>query len=148
MVRKSDIDLSSIYDVNKKRGDLYRRITYIKKNSSDLYLSIHINWYKNSYYSGAEVLYNPINKDNKLLAESIQNSFKNTLNTKRKITTTDLYLYRNTRIPGVLIECGYLSNSNERYLLQTEKYQKTLSKAITSGVIDYLKTQNKLKYRL
>lgn len=148
MVRKSDIDLSSIYDVKKKRGDLYRRITYIEKNSSDLYLSIHINWYKNSYYSGAEVLYNPINKDNKLLAESIQNSFKNTLNTKRKITTTDLYLYRNTRIPGVLIECGYLSNSNERYLLQTEKYQKTLSKAITSGVIDYLKTQNKLKYRL
>ena len=47
---------------------------------------------------------------------------------------------RNTNIPGVLIECGFLSNSNDRYLLQTKFYQKKFSKAITNGVIEYLNT--------
>ena len=71
MIRTSDIDLSSIYDSKKKRGDLYRRLLKIKENKSNLYLSIHINWYQSSAHKGAEVLYNSINKNNKLLAEAI-----------------------------------------------------------------------------
>ena len=58
----------------------------------------------------------------------------------RELKTTDLYMYRNTSVPGVLIECGFLSNSNDRYLLQTKSYQQKFSKAITNGVIEYLNT--------
>ena len=137
MVRNSDIDLSSIYDYRKKRGDLYRRIKYIEKNKSDLYLSIHINWYKNSYYKGAEVLYNSINSNNKLLAESIMAKFKTELNSNRNISKTDLYMYKNITTPGVLIECGYLSNYNERKLLILDDYQEKISKSITAGIINY-----------
>ena len=71
MIRDSDIDLSSIYDSKKKRGDLYRRLLKIKENKSDLYISIHINWYENSKHRGAEVLYNTINPNNKILSEKI-----------------------------------------------------------------------------
>lgn len=148
MIRNSDVDLSSIYDAKRKRGDLYRRLLAIKNNKSDLYLSIHINWYSNSKHQGAEVLYNPINQNNKLLAESIMTEFKTTLKSSRNIKQTDLYMYRNTTIPGVLIECGYLSNPNERYLLNQSNYQKKLAKTITKGVINYLKTLNKDKYIL
>lgn len=56
----------------------------------------------------------------------------------RKNIPTDLYLYKNTRVPGVLIECGFLSNSNDRYLLKQQAYQKRISKIITNGVIKYL----------
>ena len=128
MIRRDDIDLSSIYDSKKKRGDLYRRLLLIKENKSDLYLSIHINWYKNSHYKGAEVLYNPINTNNKILAESIMDKFKNELNSKRNISKTDLYMYKNTTTTGVLIECGYLSNYDERNLLISDQYQKKLLK--------------------
>ena len=121
---------------------------FIKEKSSDLYLSIHINWYKNQNYKGGEVLYNPINKDNKLLATYIMNEFKNELNSKRSIKTTDLYMYKNTTTPGVLIECGYLSNYIDRKLLQDKKYQEKLAKVITNGVIKYLKYKNKVKYIL
>ena len=76
MTRKRDIDLSSIYDSAKKRGDLYRRLLMIKEKKCDLYISIHINWYQNSSLKGAEVLYNPINENNKKLASSIKNQFK------------------------------------------------------------------------
>ena len=96
MIRRTDIDLSSIYDSNKKRGDLYRRLLLIKEHKSDLYISVHINWYENSRYKGAEVLYNSINKNNKILAEEIMDQFKGVLNSDRNIHTTDLYLYKNT----------------------------------------------------
>lgn len=143
MTRTKDEDLSSIYDPAKKRGDLYRRLLLLHNKKSDLYISIHINWYQNTSISGAEVLYNEINPSNRLLAKSIMNEFKKDLNSTRRITTTDLYMYRNTTIPGVLVECGYLSNSNERELLQNKKYQKKISQSITKGIINYLKTKRK-----
>ena len=143
MTRTKDEDLSSIYDPAKKRGDLYRRLLLLHNKKSDLYISIHINWYPNTSISGAEVLYNEINPSNRLLAKSIMNEFKKDLNSTRRITTTDLYMYRNTTIPGVLVECGYLSNSNERELLQNKKYQKKISQSITKGIINYLKTKRK-----
>lgn len=142
MIRTSDIDLSSIYDSKKKRGDLYRRLLKIKENKSNLYLSIHINWYQNSTHKGAEVLYNSINKNNKILADAIMNEFKTNQKSKREIKKTNLYMYKNITIPGVLIETGYLSNPTERRLLQSESYQKELAKSITNGVKNYLKAIN------
>ncbi len=146
MTRKRDVDLSSIYDSAKKRGDLYRRLLLIKEKKCDLYISIHINWYDDSTLRGAEVLYNSINKENKVLAQSIMNRFKKELDSNRNIKTTDLYMYRNTTTPGVLVECGYLSNPTERKLLQKEEYQKRLAKTITKGIIDFMKKGNKVKY--
>lgn len=146
MTRKRDVDLSSIYDSAKKRGDLYRRLLLIKEKKCDLYISIHINWYDDNTLRGAEVLYNSINKENKVLAQSIMNRFKKELDSNRNIKTTDLYMYRNTTTPGVLVECGYLSNPTERKLLQKEEYQKCLAKTITKGIIDFMKKGNKVKY--
>lgn len=55
-------------------------------------------------------------------------------------------MYRNTTTPGVLVECGYLSNPTERTLLQQENYQKKLAKSITNGIINYLKKKGQIKY--
>lgn len=137
MTRETDEDLSSQWDVRKKRGDLYRRILMYKKYQAELYLSIHINYYSNSSESGAEVLYNPINSENKIFGEILMNNFKTSLGSKRKLKRTDLYMYQNTTVPGVLIECGFLSNPNERYLMQKKDYQQKLSKIITDSVITY-----------
>ena len=126
MTRDKDEDLSSKYDARKKRGDLYRRRMFIKKNKSDLYLSIHLNWYNNSYYGGVEVLYNDINKNNKILATSIKDAFLKSNIKTRNIKETTLYMYKNTYTPGVLIECGFLSNKNDRYILQKADYQKKI----------------------
>ena len=146
MTRTRDIDLSSIYDSAKKRGDLYRRLLKIKETKSDLYISVHINWYQNTSMKGAEVLYNSINENNEKLAKSIMKEFKTDLGSTRTIKTTDLYMYRNTTTPGVLVECGYLSNPTERTLLQQEDYQKKLAKSITNGIINYLKKKGQIKY--
>ena len=146
MTRTRDIYLSSIYYSAKKRVDLYRRLLKIKETKSDLYISIHINWYQNTSMKGAEVLYNSINENNEKLAKSIMKEFKTDLGSTRTIKTTDLYMYRNTTTPGVLVECGYLSNPTERTLLQQENYQKKLAKSITNGIINYLKKEGQIKY--
>ncbi len=138
MTREEDIDLSSRYDKNKKRGDLYRRIKLIEDSKADLYLSIHINWFDNPKYHGIDILYNDINAENKLLAESLYNSLKDNLDV-RGMKTIDDYLYRNTRTLGLLIECGFLSNSNDRYKLQTSEYQEKLADEITKAVVNYYK---------
>lgn len=140
MTRMVDEDLSSRWDARKKRGDLYRRILFIQNKKSDIYLSIHLNAGGGTGH-GQEVLYHPINKKNLLLAESIHNEFKEEFKTRRIIKKTNLYLYSNTRIPGVLIECGFLSNANDRYLLQRESYQKRLALAITKGVFEYFQKE-------
>ena len=136
-VREEDKDFSSQWDEKKKRSDLYRRIKMIEQADSDIYLSIHINWYQNSKYKGAEVLYYPSNPNNKILGEMIMKEFKHKLKSDRKLVITDLFLYKTIKTPGVLIECGFLSNYNERTLLTSDEYQYEIASAITKGVKNY-----------
>ena len=137
MTRDEDEDLSNSSDYRKKRADLRRRVNFIEEKKSDLYLSIHLNWYKDYYYGGAEILYNNINKNNKVLAANLKESLTNSNIKTRDLKTTNLYMYRNTNVVGVLVECGFLSNKNDRYLLKTNWYQEKFSKALVEGVIKY-----------
>ena len=137
MTRDEDEDLSKTSDYRKKRADLRRRVNFIEKKESDLYLSIHLNWYKDYYYGGAEILYNNINKNNQVLATNLKESLTNNNIKTRDLKTTNLYMYRNTNVVGVLVECGFLSNKNDRYLLKTKWYQEKFSKALVEGVIKY-----------
>ena len=139
LVREEDVDFSKDTDYLKKRGDLKRRISFIESKKSDIYLSIHLNWYKDYYFGGAEILYNNINKENKGLAETLKDSLIDDKIKTREIKTTNLYLYSNTTVPGVLIECGFLSNKNDRYLLQTKEYQEKFSRAIVNGNVKWVK---------
>ena len=46
-------------------------------------------------------------------------------------------MYSKLNIPGVLIECGFLSNYKEKELLKTPEYQQKLAQIITKGIINY-----------
>ncbi|MGM9972291.1 MAG: N-acetylmuramoyl-L-alanine amidase [Anaeroplasmataceae bacterium] len=139
LTRDGDYDLSSD-DNNRKRSDLNKRVELINNSNSLLYLSIHMNKYSDSKYSGAQVFYNNKNSINRLIAKNIQNSIKDILNntTRREKALEGIYLLDNTIIPGVLVECGFLSNDIERNNLLNNDYQKLLAKAIYLGCRDYL----------
>ena len=124
MTRESDEDLSSKWDPRKKRGDLYRRILMFRKKDADMYLSIHMNYHSDSGQKGMEVLYNNINENNKRLGTILMENFKQDFGTKRVLKTTNLYMYKNTTVPGVLIECGFISNASDRHNLKNKEYQK------------------------
>ena len=139
MTRYGDYDLSLPNASNHKRSDLNQRIKLINESDCSLFLSIHLNADVSESWYGAQVFYDDINSENVILAEFLQNEFSKSLNSKRKIKEiSDLYLYRKVERPGVLVEVGFLSNANERYLLRQNSYQQKLVDTITTGVINYL----------
>lgn len=135
LTRKDDNDISNPNALYRKKSDFDNRIKLINNSNADLYISIHQNIYQNKKYSGPQVFYV---KDNQKLAEIIQNALNKYLNTKRKVKTiNNTYMYKLLKKKGILIECGFISNDNERYKLKTEEYQLKLSKIITEGIITY-----------
>lgn len=137
LTRNGDYDLSYPNAKWRKKSDFDNRIKIINNNKADMYLSIHLNYLNEQNYSGAQVFYN--NEKNKEIALVIQETLNKSLNNSREIKKipTKTYMYDKLTIPGVLIECGFLSNANEREKLQNSEYQQKLAKIIKDGVINY-----------
>ena len=139
MTRYGDYDLSANNTINRKRSDLSRRSNIINRSNCDLYLSIHLNAETSSTWRGGQMFYDDINTKNKQIAEIFQKLFKEKLNSNREYKkVNDLYLQKRVKVPGILIEVGFLSNPNDRYLLKQDSYQSKVADVITEGVIEYL----------
>ena len=137
MTRYGDYDLS-INDSRRKKGDLSRRSQIINTSQSDMYISIHLNAEASGVWQGAQVFYDDINPKNEEIAKIMQQHFKNSLKSTREYKRiTDVYLNKETKVPGVLVEVGFLSNSNDRYLLKQSDYQQKIADTIKNGIIDY-----------
>lgn len=136
LTRDDDYDLSSPNVSRRKKSDFDNRIDYINNLQADMYLSIHINYLSEKKYYGAQVFYTD---GNELLANAIQNEFIKYLDSplKEKRLSNDIYMYQRLNIPGVLIECGFLSNVKERNLLLQDEYQLKIAKSIVKGVLVY-----------
>ena len=140
LTRYDDYDLSVNNTINRKRSDLSRRGNIINISDCDLFLSIHLNAENTGIWKGAQTFYNTNNKENKKIAELLQQQFKEDLNSKRKAKNkNDLYLQKRINRPGVLIEVGFLSNASERYLLKQEKYQDKVTLSIANALLKYFK---------
>lgn len=138
LTRDSDNDLSYGETNHRKKTDFDNRIKIINNKYTDMYLSIHLNYLTNKKYYGAQVFYN---KDNENLAKSIQEYLNNNLETDREIKEipSSTYMYKKLEKRGVLIECGFLSNSSERSKLITEEYQRKVAKVIAEAIVNYYK---------
>ena len=138
LTRVSDNDLSYGETNHRKKTDFDNRIKIINNAYTDMYLSIHLNYLSNSKYYGAQVFFN---KDNQILAQSIQDYLNNNLDTKREIKEipTSTYMYKKLEKRGVLIECGFLSNSSERSKLITAEYQRKVAQVIADAIVNYYK---------
>ncbi|MBQ2004584.1 MAG: N-acetylmuramoyl-L-alanine amidase, partial [Peptococcaceae bacterium] len=94
---------------------------------------------------GAQVFYYQHSTESKTIAEYLQKSMiahcdpDNTRNTK---ADTSYYLLKNTEVPIVIAECGFLSNYEEAEKLLTEAYQDKIAYAICQGVLAYLNGKN------
>jgi len=139
MTRYGDYDLGVINALNRKRSDLSRRGNIINRSNCDLYISIHLNAVSSPVWYGAQVFYDDVHEENERLAKIMQEELARYLKTKRKYKkTNDMYLHKRIQHPGILIEVGFLSNPNERYLLRQKYYQQKVSRAIASGVVKFL----------
>lgn len=143
LTRDGDYDLSRIHTSSRKKSDLSRRANIINESNCDLFLSIHLNAEITNSYKGAQVFYSTKNSKNKAIATIFDKILKKRLTTKRKMKKIkDLYLQSRIKRPGVLLELGFMSNPNERYLLKKDSYQDKLVNAIIESTLIYFKKTN------
>ncbi len=134
LTRYGDYDLSSIGVRFRKKSDLSNRAKMINESNADLYISIHLNSINSSLWSGAQVFYDDICKENENLARIMTKA----LGTDRETTQiTDMYFNKQVTVPGILIEAGFLSNAHDRSLLLQKEYQEAFSEKIMDGILDY-----------
>ncbi|MBQ4238299.1 MAG: N-acetylmuramoyl-L-alanine amidase, partial [Ruminococcus sp.] len=126
----------------KKVSDLKRRVEITNAGDHNILVSIHQNKFDNSAYSGAQVFYSSNNDKSRVLAESIRNSVVSLLqndNTRElKPANSDIYLLDNATVPAVIVECGFLSNDEERAKLLDSGYQSEMAYSIAMGVLEYI----------
>ena len=124
----------------QKLSDLKERVRIANASPNAILVSIHQNIFSDSKYSGAQVFYGT-SDGSKLLAESLQSAFVTSLNpgSKRMAKEADgIYLMEHIQIPGILVECGFLSNPAEEAKLRTAEYQKKLCCVIAASVADFI----------
>ncbi len=146
MTRDTDI---SIHDAGassvreKKASDLKNRLMLTTLYPNSILISIHQNIIDIPSVRGAQVFYSPNNESSKALAGYLQDALNSQMlsGKPRNITEAgkNLYLFYNARNTAVLVECGFLSNSEEEALLCSEDYQEMLAFTICNAVLTYLK---------
>ena len=141
LTRETDKDLSTT-TVNRKRNDLTNRAKLINNTNPDMYISIHLNYISNSKWQGLQIFYNNKNKENENIANKLTTYLKEyTSNIRDPKQENIYYMYKQIKVPGVLIELGFLSNPNDRYRLTREEYQDKLAQNISNSIEKYFKEQ-------
>ncbi len=148
MTRTEDIllyDRNADYMGHKKSLDLRARLDIAKSNPNAVFVSIHMNAFGDARYKGLQVWYSKNTEGSRRLADTVQNLVRETLqndnNRKTKEANSSIYLLDRAVCDSILIECGFLSNSEEEALLLDENYRKTLALTLFAAIKDYLSAE-------
>lgn len=144
MIRDSD---QSVYTEGntiaaQKISDIKERVRIANTTPNALLVSIHQNSFQDPKYFGSQVFYNS-KPESKVLADKLQIALRENLapNNNRQIKkASGVYLMEHINCPGVLIECGFLSNHHEEANLRDNTYQQKICSVIAATLHQYLNT--------
>lgn len=149
LTRDTDIllyDINSDYQGKKKAQDVRKRLEIAKSQENPLLVSIHMNYFAQTQYSGLQVWYSKNDARSKILANLIQSNVKSELQpSNKRVTkeaTSSIFLLHNATFPAVLIECGFLSNPDEARALADENYRQNLANSIFKSIMTYISQNN------
>ncbi|MBO7762904.1 MAG: N-acetylmuramoyl-L-alanine amidase [Clostridia bacterium] len=141
LTRTEDVLLDGGESGRRKENDLKNRLSVASSHPEALFISIHMNTYPAGSCRGFEAYYANTEKSRELAA-CIHGSVKRTLqpDNRRTIRAADssIYLLKNAVGSAVLLECGFLSNSEECESLCEKDYQKELCFAIFCGIMEHI----------
>lgn len=145
LTRETDVllyDREEDYEGRKKVLDLRKRLEIGKSLEDAIFISVHMNYFPESKYSGLQVWYSKNDARSRILAHRIQSSVVSCIQTSNRRTvkeaTSSIFLLDNLTCPAVLIECGFLSNPEEARSLGDENYRQALTEVIFRAVMEYI----------
>ncbi len=134
MTREKDVllyDRNVDYEGRKKALDLAARLAVGQSTENAIFVSIHMNAFPQTQYKGLQVYYSPQHPLSETLAQTMQTRVIEQLqpDNARKIKRagSEIYLLDRLNCPAVLVECGFLSNTEDCAALCDESYQQRLA---------------------
>ncbi len=148
MTRTEDTMLYDRYDDledyrgKKKSYDLRSRLRMAEESGASLYVGVHMNKFPKTQYKGLQVYYSP-NTDGSARAAKLTQAYAKkyldpTNDRAVKQATSAIYILKRITLPAVLVECGFLSNDEERALLNTPEYRLKLATVLFASTGEYL----------
>lgn len=133
---------------------LSERAAIANRANPDIFVSVHTNSFNKSAHGIETYSYNANGRPNNaaiannpkrllnssMLSQGTQKSLIN--NTKaysRGAKKDDFHVIRETRMPAILVEIGFVDNTRERNKLVTSNYQNKLTAGIFGGIQNYFK---------
>lgn len=141
MTRKTDCGLYDEKQSNKKVQDMKNRLAMINDDAPDLSVSIHQNSYQQESVSGAQVFYYGTSQEGKKAAELVQEQLlKGFPNLYERVAKPNesYYLLKKSKVPLIIVECGFLSNYQEAENLTKAQYQEKMAWHIHMAILKYL----------
>tara|TARA_B000000557_G_scaffold56220_1_gene43480 strand:+ start:993 stop:2078 length:1086 start_codon:yes stop_codon:yes gene_type:complete len=130
LTRKSEIDL-----------DLPPRVLFANRTGADIFVSIHANASqgKKRNINGLETFYYR-GWRGRLLAKRIQKHILRVSpgSPDRGVKQGKFYVIKNTRMPAVLVEIGFLTGRLDARRLEQSIHRKRIAFAIAKGILEYL----------
>ena len=140
MTREADIDLAQPGTGRRQRESLEKRVAMIKDGKTDIAVSIHCNAVPSSQWYGAQIFYDGSRDDgSRLLAQCVQSEIARLVGgTSRQASEKiDHFVLKNSSVPSITVEAGFLSNPKEEGLLAQDDYQRSLAWGIFSGLMKF-----------
>lgn len=117
---------------------LYERPFIANYWFADLFISVHSNNQYDTSVHGIEVYHFPGRYESRLLAEKVIHELSaNTNFQELGVKLNDFVVIRETTMPSILVELGYLSNFEEESIIKTAEYREKAALGIFQGIIDY-----------
>ena len=125
----------------KKQSDLQNRVALVNDLPSAVVVSIHQNHFPDSRYSGPQVFYG--SGGGETLAQAAQSALTAALapGSKREAkAASGIYLMERINHPGILVECGFLSNPAEERKLSDPSHQKKIAAVLAAVVAEHIRS--------
>ncbi|MBE3577503.1 MAG: N-acetylmuramoyl-L-alanine amidase [Limnochordales bacterium] len=139
LTRRSDDEFTDGERISgNKKKELSHRAEMANRINAQIFLSVHANAFPESKWHGAQVFYQRGSEEGRRLAEAIQAELVRMLPpNRRRALAGDFRVLRETKMPAVIVEVGFLSNPQEAARLADPNYRQRLAEAIFSGLIRY-----------
>src|SRR5687767_6888506 len=109
------------------------RVAIANAHRGSTFVSVHFNSSRRAGANGVETYY--YRSDSAALAASIhRNVVAGAPTENRGIRRRGFYVLRRTRVPSVLVECGFLTNPAEGRLAQSASYRQQLAERTARGI--------------
>lgn len=125
MTRRSDYFIS-----------LPQRVSTANRYKNAIFVSIHYNYTWKQQVSGLETFYST--EEGKRLAQLVQSSLiRRTRTVDRSAKYARFYVIRNTTLPSILVEGGFVSNAEERDRMKSGWFRESIAQGIADGIQRY-----------